>query len=88
MRSALLAKALYLRLVRPLDQSPAVGRRIINKLPFVIFFLVIELTDARIFLVGAGHSHDWTATESYARQFVLRGARAIGVASARVRWSS
>src|SRR5712672_2538920 len=50
------------RLVRSLQQASAIGSRIVDELPVIVFFLVVEFAD-RIFLAAAGHAYYWATAE-------------------------
>ncbi|SRR5258708_2110565 len=52
----LLPEPLQRRLVGSLQEPTAIRRRVVNELPVIVFFLVVEFAD-RIFLAAAGHAY-------------------------------
>ena len=74
-RHILLTESLQ-RLIRRRDQLTAIGRRIVDELPLVVFVLVIELADRGIF-ADAGNADNGSTTESCTCKLVA-GGRAPG----------
>src|ERR1700734_1797678 len=65
-------------LVGPFDQAAAVECRIVDKLPLVVFFLVVIFAD-RVFLAEAHHAHDGSAAEDRRRKLIAGSGESVRV---------
>ena len=85
---ALNSELLQRRLVRRCDQKAAIERRVIHKLPLIVFLLVIEFADRPVF-AQTRHAHNRRAAERCRSQSAARnsGDSIGGSAPARTRRS-